>query len=157
MKLIRNMLISALVFIFVGCVLSGCNTNNADYDNDAVIAKQGGSSIQLGSLETAINNILTISYRAFGGQKEIWSATSTNEGSITIDYDLNITQGRFKCVLVSPEGDVTVLFDETSAQTITIDLPQGKSIIKFVGDNAGIKLQITVTAEGDAKIRRLED
>ena len=156
MKSIKPILVFVLCIALLFCVFPGCNKNwAADYDDDEKIAAGTASSSTAGSSIMTVNNTSTIKYKTFNGKKDMWSVESDGSGSITFDYNLEIKAGRFKCVLVSPDKKVTILFDESSAQTKSIDVPEGKSIIKFVGDGAAVELQVTTSYGGDASIRML--
>jgi len=146
-------LVSFLVFICVGC-----NTVNysAIYDDNEKIAESNASYSSIGSSDVTLNNSSTIKYNTFNGKINKWSITSNGNGSISIDYELNINKGRFKCVLVNPLGEVTIIFDETSTQKTTINLLEGKSIIKFVGDDAGFQLKIKMSTNENASLKKLE-
>ena len=157
MKLMKRILVFVLCLVFLFCVFPGCNKDwAADYDDDEKIASGSASSSISGSSIMTINNTSTIKYNTFSGKKDIWSINSNGTGSFTIDHDLQISKGRFKCVLVDPDKNVKILFDETSTQTKSYDAPEGKSLIKFVGDGAAIELKITITSEGNASVRMLD-
>ena len=153
----KTIFVIVICLVLSVCVLPGCNRDwAADYDDDEIIASSSSSASTTGSSILTINNSSTIKYNTFNGKKEIWTVDSDGAGAITLEYDLEIKKGRFKCVIVSPDKKVTVLFDETSAQTKSIDVPEGKSTIKFVGDGAGIELRIKITTGGDAWVKMLE-
>lgn len=157
MKSIKQILVIALCLALAACVFSGCSNDwAADYDDDEKIASSSSSASTAGSSITTINNSSVIKYSTFNGKKDMWKVESNGAGAITIDYALQINKGRFKCVLVSPDKDVTVLFYETHSTSTSVNVPEGKSIIKFVGDDAGIDLNIKITGGGDAVVRMLD-
>ena len=157
MKQTKQILVFAICLALLFCVFPGCSNDwAADFDDDEKIASSSSSASTAGSSIMTINNSSTIKYSSFNGKKDMWSVNSNGAGAITLEYDLQINGGRFKCVLVSPDKDVTVLFHETSSDTKSIDVPEGKSIIKFVGDGAGIELRIKITEGGDSIVRMLD-
>ena len=155
MKSTKTMLLALLMIALIVCAFTGCNTDYAaDFDDDSKIAGRSTTSSVSGASELTINNVSTFKYSTFNGTRDMWSVTNFGAGSLKIEYDLTINKGRFKCVLVDPNGEVKILFDETSAKTKTVDLLEGDSIIKFVGDGAGLELVISITTEGDALVLR---
>lgn len=158
MKSTKQILVIVLCLALAALALAGCNRDwAADYDDDERIGGSVASSSIKGSSIVTINDTTTFKYNTFNGTKEMWSVNSNGAGAITVDHALEISKGRFKCVIVSPDKEVTVLFDETSVDNKSYDVPEGKSIIKFVGDDAGVELVLQLTAEGDASLKILGD
>ena len=103
------------------CTLTGCSglasaEQNAVYDDDARIAQEGGTY------------------------------TAVESGKLRIDYDLAVTAGNCKLVLVENARDVDVVCEGTEQGSRTFDLSQGDYALKIVGSHAGADLSLKLAA-----------
>lgn len=132
------------IFVLLIFVLTSCTVKLPEYnvyDDDAKIVKNT-TSMSNRSSETHMNNLYNIVVGTFNGTKLRWNLDSKAGGTITVVYDLNVTKGRFKLVLISPDKNVTTIFEGTGSGSKTLKLEGGINEIKFVGDQAGFSLKI---------------
>lgn len=149
--------IAVLVGILV-CLVASVGCTPVDYDalfNDKAMisgAISGFSSSGEKITETATD--ITISYKKFSGMKDFYEIRSEGKGDVRIDYDLTIDKGKFKCVLIEPDGGVTTLFDETRQEGISFSTISGTSYIRFVGVDAEFNINMSVQLSGDVQAAR---
>lgn len=109
------------------------------YDDDALIAGEsehdtwlasnycgGGKSVDVGKLE-------------LNGSDEVWIVHANKETTLEIFSMFDLRDGRFKFVWVRPDQTVQTLNESGDKNTVKITLPQGRNVIKMVGQKARVK------------------
>ncbi len=150
MPLMRKMFIAAL-FCFALVLMAGCGSEadlSALYGDDAKIAKSADSSFADLSVYGGSDGELSMYAQGFTGTKTLWRYTAEKDGDVTFSYSLSVDKGaKAKLVLISPDGGVTVLLENTDnavageIQSQTISVKKGKNRIKIVGyEETGIDL-----------------
>ena len=76
--------------------------------------------------------------------------TSNSESTVDIGYDLNLTSGKVKLVLITPDGDLCTIAEATKTDAFSgsqsINVDNGKYRIKLVAENAKFELNFSVSA-----------
>ena len=132
------------------CTLTGCSglasaEQNAVYDDDARIAQEGGTytAVNLrGSFDSPTLSIGELT----GSYPYLLLTTPSESGKLRIDYDLALTAGNCKLVLVENARDVDVVCEGTEQGSRTFDLSQGDYALKIVGSHAGADLSLKLAA-----------
>lgn len=129
-----------LFIITLLLILSSCSTleyQKSIFNKNNLIAKDEDSYSYVYRSIKNYKNKLHGEFRGFNGCETIWSLDIHEESLLTFDYKDDISQGKFKAVLITPDKEVIVIEDSK-----TYSLPQGKYRIKIVGNNAKGKLDI---------------
>lgn len=160
MKRITKVALLLILSIIMITVLNGCSRVSAYqkgiYDKDKEIVKQNDSATFFKRIGNTTNDTLAISFSSFSGMESLWSIKSKGDNTLTIDYDLDLDKGRFKCVLITPDDEVINIFEDEDKDNKTIELPEGKSRIKIVGKEAKGKVAIAIVSMEDVNIQEID-
>lgn len=120
------------------------------YDDDALIAGEsehdtwrasnycgGGQSVDVGKFE-------------LNGSDEVWIVHTNRETTLEIFSMFDLRDGRFKFVWIRPDQTVQTLNESGEKNTVRITLPQGRNVIKMVGQKARVK-DVSISYEGMIK------
>lgn len=156
--------ITALFFVsllVLALAFSGCSGADLDkqaiYGDDVKIAAEGDSYTFTNRVGSADDDAkLDLAYDGFSGSNSIWTVDFAEFGTLTVEYESNVTRGDFKVVLVGPETQVITLFEGTELSGTTADLTAGKYTIKLVGREASGTVKMTLEVAGNATVTRLD-
>lgn len=125
-KVLRWVVLGLAVFL-----LFSCTTDYARLFNNqrALLAEEDQFyyRIRNGRMDPGLE------FQDYSGINTIWMLNSPGESWITCSYDLQIDKGRFKVVLISPEGEIFNIVDTSERETRTINLLPGESRIRIAG------------------------
>jgi len=147
--------ILALLF-FTGCASTGAYQKSF-YDDDEKIAAQGDSYTFILRVGSTKKDSTALSFKGFTGKQTVWSIDAQGEGAVNLTLDVDIDSGRFKVCLVSPDGLVTVVAENTQEDAYAIPITKGKSRIVIVGDEAKGDVAASLTLEGELTVRTEDD
>ena len=138
----------AVIFIMT-LVLTGCSMGSI-YSNEEKIAGDT-NSYNLDVIEQKIDGHKFTGNIEFEGMDTIWKYQAEEDSLIDITYLIKLTSGKAKLVLISPDGDVVEIVentdksDLTEASTTPLSLKKGENRIKLVAkDNAKISFEIGI-------------
>lgn len=120
------------------------------YDDDALIAGESESDTWRAYNYCGGENSVDVSKFALNGSDAMWILHTNKETSLEIDSQFNLRDGRFKIVWVKPDQTVKTLNESGEKNTAKITLPQGRNVIKMVGQEAKLE-DIHVTYSGIQK------
>lgn len=95
------------------CILAGCGTNPmlAIYDNDAKIASNT-NTYSLTNVEQVHSDLhFTASVGKMEGMDTVWVFDAEEDTAVDITYQLNVSSGKAKLVLIDPEKEVSVIVE----------------------------------------------
>jgi len=144
-----------LAIVQVGCYSASAYQKSL-YNDDKAIVKQNDSYNFVKRISTNTNDKSSVKFKTFYGMETLWVINSEGSGKALIDYTSEINKGKFKCVLVNPNNEVIELFTNNSKGSTEIDLKEGTSRIKIVGNDTGGEFSITIKSEGDAVVKKSE-
>lgn len=127
------------VLIIIALVLGGCGIDDDKktiYDDAQRIAQAGDSYSFYKRSEKKDEQQVEIRYSRFYGVQTIWVIEFQQQGEIILNYDSQVNNGKFKVVLITPEGQVIKVAEQNSRGSFTFGLPKGKYTVKIVGNNA---------------------
>lgn len=127
----------SVVFMAI-CFMAGCasKTMVAVYDNNKMIASDS-DTYNLDNIEQiAEDGHFTASVEKMEGMDTIWNYAAKEDTVIDITYTLNVSSGKMKLVLISPEGEVSIIAecDSEMTESSTLNVEKGKNRIKIVAD-----------------------
>lgn len=138
----------AVVFIMM-LVLTGCSMGSI-YSNEKKIASDN-NSYNLDVKEQKIDGNKFTGNIEFEGMDTIWKYQAEEDSLIDITYLIKLTAGKAKLVLISLDGDVVDIVENTDksdlmeASTTSLSLKKGENRIKLVAaDNAKISFEIGI-------------
>lgn len=120
------------------------------YDDDALIAGESESDTWRAYNYCGGENSVDVSKFALNGSDAMWILHTNKETSLEIDSQFNLRDGRFKIVWVKPDQTVKTLNENGEKNTVKITLPQGRNVIKMVGQEAKLE-EIHVVYSGIQK------
>jgi len=82
----------------------------------------------------------------------IWKLETSQDTSVNIEYTSEISSGKFKVVLINPDDEVINILEQSTSGNRDVNLINGKSRIKIVGNNARGKLQLSISSNKDVKL-----
>lgn len=113
------------------------------YNDDLKIMNQGDSysfSYKEGICE---GNTVDLKFK-FTGSNTLWDIETNNEAVINIDYSANISDGKFKVILITPENEIINVLEQSDSGEKEIELKNGKSRIKIIGLDAEGSLKLNI-------------
>lgn len=75
----------------------------------------------------------------FNGSDSIYIIYAKKDTDVDISSEFEIAEGKFKLVFVAPDSSVSVLNETGGSNTVTIQLKEGRNVIKMVGRAAKLK------------------
>lgn len=120
----------------------GKNQRNI-YNDDLKIIDQGDSYSFLYKEDISQGNSVDLKFK-FIGSDTLWEIETNNEATLNIKYNSNISSGKFKVVLITPENEIINILNESDSGQKEIKLTNGKSRIKMVGLDAEGSLKANI-------------
>jgi len=126
----------AVILTAVTFLITLGGDHDALYDDpEALRGKSSYSAFQFSNLRTG--DSFSGSVGKLSGIYEVFSCTVETDGLAQVHYTLDVTNGKAKLVLVSPDGAIATLQEclagESADETVTVTLPEGVSRFKLVG------------------------
>ena len=142
----------SLTFIFAGCSKVS-SYQESIYSDESKIINEADSYSYLIRTGSTKDNISTVGFKTFNGMETIWTIDTEEEGTLTIEYNTVINQGKFKLVLIDSNNNVQTIVEQDGSGTASIELKKGKSRLKIVGVDAQGEIQATLIASMGMKIK----
>ena len=109
------------------------------YDDDELIAGESEHDTWEASNYCGGGKSVDIGKFALNGSDEVWIVYANKETTLEIFSMFDLRDGRFKFVWVRPDQTVQTLNESGGKNTVKITLPQGRNVIKMVGQKAQVK------------------
>lgn len=109
------------------------------YDDDELIAGDSAHDIWEASNYCGGGKSVDIGKFSLNGSDEVWIVHANKETTMEIFSMFDLRDGRFKFVWVKPDQTVQTLNESGGKNTVKITLPQGRNVIKMVGQKAQVK------------------
>ena len=109
------------------------------YDDDELIAGESAHDVWEASNYCGGGKSVDIGKFALNGSDEVWIVHANKETTLEIFSMFDLRDGRFKFVWVKPDQTVQTLNESGRKNTVKITLPQGRNVIKMVGQKAQVK------------------
>lgn len=142
-------LCSAAVFVLFAVVAVVCGAAGARsdferkayqiYDDEALIAGDSESDIWRAYDYCGGENNVKIQKFALNGSDTLWILYANKETDLEITSEFDLRDGRFKLVWVRPDQTVQTLNESGENNTVNITLPEGRNVIKMVGQKAKLE------------------
>lgn len=137
------------------CMIAGCAFNPmlAVYDDDKAIAGKSNTYNLNNYKAVSGKGRFTASAEKMEGMDTIWTFDAEEDKALDMTYMLKVFSGKLKLVLISPEGEVTVIeecdTEMTEPAQSTLNVEKGENRIKIVaGENTKFDVDISI-AEGE--------
>ena len=148
------LLLLSLSFTFAGCSKVS-SYQESIYSDESKIIKEADSYSYIIRTGSTKDNISTIGFKTFNGMETLWTINTEERGTLTIDYDTVIEQGKFKLVLINPNNEVQTILENEQSGTATIEMIKGKSRLKIVGLDARGEIEITLSMSNGVKAKSI--
>lgn len=140
-----------LIFILavLSCMLFGCGVDEEKkgiYDSEKRIAEEGDSFFFSNRTGKADGKHIDMEYKMFYGVKVLWVIEAEDNSEIELSYDLQVKEGEFKIVLVTPKAEIINIAEQSKKGSFNIDASEGKYSIKIVGRKAAGNIQIDLVS-----------
>ncbi|MGI6451663.1 MAG: hypothetical protein ACOX3R_15790 [Desulfitobacteriia bacterium] len=125
--------------ILCAFVLAGCSIGEGKgtiYDDAQRIAGDGDSYSFYQRIGKTSQKYLAIEYSRFYGVQTIWVWKNEQEREIAVDYDSQVKSGKFKVVIVTPEGQIINIAEQNGQGSFKLVASRGKYSLKIVGYDA---------------------
>lgn len=109
------------------------------YDDDALIAGESESDVWRAYNYCGGESSATIQKFALNGSDPLWILYADKETDLEVSSVFHLQDGRFKVVWVRPDQTVQTLNESGENNTVKITLPEGRNVIKMVGQNAKLE------------------
>lgn len=109
------------------------------YDDDALIAGDSESDCWRAWEYMGGDRSVDVRKFLFNGSDTLWIMHANKETTLEIASAFSLYDGRFKVVLVRPDQTVQTLMESGEENTVKITLPQGRNVIKMVGQKAKLE------------------
>lgn len=122
------------------------------YDDNSKIISESDSYSYLDRIDKSTDEKLKLKF-TLTGMESVYRFDVKEDEVININYDANISSGKFKVVLVSPEDEVITLLEGSSSDSKDIKINKGENIIKIVGNNAKGTVEISIKSTDNEIIK----
>ncbi|WP_143412120.1 hypothetical protein [Arabiibacter massiliensis] len=133
-KRFKILAMAALCLALSGCAGLANRVQTSMYDDEGLIAQEADSYTALifnGSVQDEM------SFDGFTGSCSVLDVSvPVGGGKLLIEYDVSVSKGDFKIVLVQGAKQVEAVCEGTGEGTRTFDLEAGNQVVKVVGDGA---------------------
>ena len=109
------------------------------YDDDTLIAEDSESDVWRAYNYCGGDGGVKVSKFAFNGSDTLWILYANRETTMEISSEFHLRDGRFKVVYVRPDQTVQTLNESGEKNTVKITLPEGRNVIKMVGQKARLE------------------
>lgn len=111
----------------------------AIYDDETLIVEDSESDVWRAYNYYGGENSVKVSKFAFNGSDTLWILYTNRETTMEISSEFYLLDGRFKVVYVGPDQTVQTLNESGEKSTVKITLPEGRNVIKMVGQKARLE------------------
>ncbi len=117
------------------------------YDDDALIAEGSESDCWRAWSYMGGDSSVNVNKFMLNGSDTLWILYTNKETTMEVSSAFSLYDGRFKIVCVRPDQTVQTLNESGEENTVKVTLPQGRNVIKMVGQKAKLEeLEITYGA-----------
>lgn len=109
------------------------------YDDDALIAGDSESDWWRAWIYSGGDRSVDAKNLMLNGSDALWILYANKETTLEISSRYRLFDGRFKLVWVGPDQTVQTLNESGEESTVKITLPQGRNVIKMVGQKAKLE------------------
>lgn len=120
------------------------------YDDDALIAGECENDWWRAWIYSGGDRSVDAKNLMLNGSDALWILYANKETTLEISSRYHLFDGRFKLVWVGPDQTVQTLNESGEESTVKITLPQGRNVIKMVGQKAKLE-ELNVVYEGMKK------
>lgn len=120
------------------------------YDDDALIAGKSENDWWRAWIYSGGDRSVDAKNLMLNGSDALWILYANKETTLEISSRYHLFDGRFKLVWVGPDQTVQTLNESGEESTVKITLPQGRNVIKMVGQKAKLE-ELNVVYEGMKK------
>ena len=120
------------------------------YDDDALIAGKSENDWWRAWIYSGGDRSVDAKNLMLNGSDALWIFYANKETTLEISSRYHLFDGRFKLVWVGPDQTVQTLNESGEESTVKITLPQGRNVIKMVGQKAKLE-ELNVVYEGMKK------
>lgn len=117
-------------------VVSSSGTAYRMYDDDALIAGDSESDCWRAWMYSGGDRSVNVKRFMFNGSESLWILYANKETTLEISSVFGLYDGRFKLVWIDPDQTVQTLNESGEENTVKLTLPQGRNVIKMVGQKA---------------------
>lgn len=163
MRSINKILILIICLFIIGIVswkyipmlewgVIGAHEKNM-YDNEQRIKEQGDSYSYLLRKLNNNNDEVELKFSEFTGTDTLYTMECDFDTSIKLNYNLELSKGRFKIVVIDPSGDIMNITESSGKDTKEIKLKSGVYRIKLVGEKTSGLLKISILYDKNINIK----
>lgn len=152
--LIGLMLIISIAFY--GCA-GPTDYQKSIYNDESKISKDGDSYYSINRYDISSKNTIEMKFGKFYGSQTIRLIESSKEGTISVSFKSEVSRGKIKCVLITPDKKVTNIFEQDDEGTTDLKVQKGKNLIKVVGFDAKAKFSLEVSLADNMRIQVVDD
>ena len=128
------------------------NYQKSIYEDDSKIISESDSYSYVHRTSTTSGERLKSKFR-LTGMNTIYDIYADEDTTININYNVNITDGKFKIVLIAPDDEVITILEESGEGTKEINIKSGESRVKIVGRDAKCDINISIDAKENVDIK----
>ncbi|AIQ17688.1 hypothetical protein H70357_14220 [Paenibacillus sp. FSL H7-0357] len=138
-----------LSVVLAAVVFAGCGVDQKQkdvYGNNKVIVQSGDSLTYKDRIGEVTAQDAELNFTGFYGSDTLWSIEAAEEGKLGIEFEQDITKGKFKVVLITPEEETVVIAEGSAEGSVELPLIKGNSRIKIVGNKGKGNANLHLTA-----------
>lgn len=143
-----------VILLIIIMLFTGCSNNSmiSIYNDKDKIASSTNSYNLIDTTQTIKENNFTGRVEKIEGMDTIWTYEADEDMSLDITYLLNVTKGKVKLVLISPDNSLTDIIERSSKASLTdfatstMQIKKGLNRIKMVaGKDCSVEFDITIS------------
>ncbi|HEY9062922.1 MAG TPA: hypothetical protein VIO64_20860 [Pseudobacteroides sp.] len=149
------------LILFISIAFYGCagptDYQKSIYNDDSKISKDGDSYFSINRSEISSKNTIEMRFGKFYGSQTIRLIEASKEGTISVSFKSEVSRGKIKCVLITPDKKVTNIFEQEDEGTVDLKVHKGKNLIKVVGYDAKAKFNLEVSTSDKMRIQEVDN
>lgn len=135
----KNICVIMMLIVFV--FMTGCSAKDiqAIYDDNQRISSTSNTYNLINSNSEIKGQQITGEFEKMEGMDTVWTYQAEEDMELEMTYLLNITKGKMKFVLISPDDSITNIVEMTKDSPVkdyavsNLKIKKGKNRIKLVG------------------------
>lgn len=128
------------------------NEKGRIYNDSTALAQEGDTYSYLNRVGETDKSEINISYSKFSGSDTIWIIQAKKQTEIKFEYSSEVSNGKFKAVMISPDKEVANIFEGDEQGGCTFAGSEGKYLFKLAGDNASGEVKIRILENNDISV-----
>ncbi|QSF44230.1 hypothetical protein [Paenibacillus tianjinensis] len=142
MKRTLNLVLIMCTVLWIGGCGVFVNKQEKLFNNENRLLESGDSFTFENKVGEISSKEADFKFSGFSGVFTVWKINSQNNETITIKIEGSINRGKFKLIQTTEDHQLSTIWIGDKEGNITLEIPKGKSALKWVGKKAAGKIKL---------------